>query len=542
MSHLQRRRRSPAGPAQLRSALYPSRPRLGPSDPACATWPRSRTAGCGPRPWRTSPSWSGSPRPRCAGPPPSTTCSTPSRSGTYLVAVCTNIACLLGGAAELLEHAEDPSGSTPGGPPPTGPSPSRRPSAWPTATGRPACRSTTASSGPRRPSPSTGWWPTCGPGAWAADIPEHGTLIRVRRSVGLEADPATGGRRAGGRGRGPGRPTRPQAKGRGLMARHRGTPDHHRPARDHDDSPHPRALPGHRRLRGPAQGADHDPRGGGAEVDTASLLGRGGAGFPAGRKWSMLRKDPVTYLVVNGDESEPATFKDHLLIERDPHQLIEGVLIAAYALQVTQAFIYIRGEFALGLERVPGGLNDAYAHGAAGTRHLRLGVLGRRRGPSRGRGLHLRRGDGPARVARGQAGLPPHQAAVLPRRHRPLRRSPPWSTTSRPCPTCRGSSLNGGAAFAALGEGRSTGTRLFALAGHVKQPGRLRARDGQDHLPGPHLRPGARRRHPRRQRAEGLHPRRGVGPVVRSRPGRPAARARTRWPRPAPCSARARSS
>src|SRR5580658_5445105 len=89
-----------------------------------------------------------------------------------------------------------------------------------------------------------------------------------------------------------------------------------------------------------------------AEVDKASLLGRGGAGFPAGRKWSMLKKDPVTYLVVNGDESEPATFKDHLLIERDPHQIIEGVIISAYALQVTRAFIYVRGEFALGLERL----------------------------------------------------------------------------------------------------------------------------------------------------------------------------------------------
>src|ERR1700749_2274317 len=70
-----------------------------------------------------------------------------------------------------------------------------------------------------------------------------------------------------------------------------------------------------------------------SEVDAASLLGRGGAGFPAGRKWSMMRKNPVTYLVINGDESEPATFKDHLLVERDPHQLIEGVLIAAFALQ-----------------------------------------------------------------------------------------------------------------------------------------------------------------------------------------------------------------
>ncbi len=103
-----------------------------------------------------------------------------------------------------------------------------------------------------------------------------------------------------------------------------------------------------------------------AEVDAVSLLGRGGAGFPAGRKWSMLRKAPTSYLVVNGDESEPATFKDHLLIERDPHQLIEGIVIAAYALQVTRVFLYVRGEFALGLERVTEALNDAYEHNAVG--------------------------------------------------------------------------------------------------------------------------------------------------------------------------------
>src|ERR1700685_3161182 len=80
-----------------------------------------------------------------------------------------------------------------------------------------------------------------------------------------------------------------------------------------------------------------------AEVDAASLLGRGGAGFPGGGKGSMLRKNPLTYLVINGDESEPATFKDHMLIEGDPHQILEGVLISAYALQVPQAFIYLRG-------------------------------------------------------------------------------------------------------------------------------------------------------------------------------------------------------
>src|SRR5881394_103209 len=67
------------------------------------------------------------------------------------------------------------------------------------------------------------------------------------------------------------------------------------------------------------------------EVNKCSLLGRGGAGFPAGRKWSMLRKAEPVYLVVNGDESEPATFKDHMLIEGDPHQIVEGTLITAYA-------------------------------------------------------------------------------------------------------------------------------------------------------------------------------------------------------------------
>src|SRR5258708_28786937 len=103
-----------------------------------------------------------------------------------------------------------------------------------------------------------------------------------------------------------------------------------------------------------------------AEVNTARLLGRGGAGFPAGRKWSMLREAEVTYLVVNGDESEPATFKDHLLTERDPHQIIEGATIAAYAIGATQAFIFCRGEFALGYERLIHACNEAYEHGALG--------------------------------------------------------------------------------------------------------------------------------------------------------------------------------
>jgi hypothetical protein len=101
-------------------------------------------------------------------------------------------------------------------------------------------------------------------------------------------------------------------------------------------------------------------------VTAATLLGRGGAGFPAGQKWSMLRKAEPVYLVVNGDESEPATFKDHQLMVTDPHLIVEGALVAAYAVNAAQAFIYVRGEFALGLERMTQAVNEAYEHGAIG--------------------------------------------------------------------------------------------------------------------------------------------------------------------------------
>jgi NADH-quinone oxidoreductase subunit F len=206
------------------------------------------------------------------------------------------------------------------------------------------------------------------------------------------------------------------------------------------------------------------------EVDTASLLGRGGAGFPAGRKWAMLRKNPVTYLVVNGDESEPATFKDHLLVESDPHQLIEGVVIAAYALQVTQAFVYIRGEFALGLERVQTALNEAYAHGAVGADIFGSGfsidiVV------HPGAGAYIC-GEETALLEslEGKRGFPrikpPYFPAAIGLYGEPTVVNNVETMSNLPWII-----RNGGAAFAALGEGRSTGTRLFALAGHVNHPG-----------------------------------------------------------------------
>src|SRR4249920_396793 len=104
-----------------------------------------------------------------------------------------------------------------------------------------------------------------------------------------------------------------------------------------------------------------------AEVTTSGLRGRGGAGFGTGQKWSFLPKDVFPrYLAVNGDEGEPSTFKDHMLVERDPHQLIEGVVISAFAVECHQAFIYIRGEFALGYERLGRALAEAYEHGFLG--------------------------------------------------------------------------------------------------------------------------------------------------------------------------------
>jgi NADH-quinone oxidoreductase subunit F len=206
-----------------------------------------------------------------------------------------------------------------------------------------------------------------------------------------------------------------------------------------------------------------------AEVDAASLLGRGGAGFPAGRKWSMLRAAPVTYLVVNGDESEPATFKDHYLVERDPHQLVEGVSIAAYALQSTQAFIFLRGEFALGLERVQQALNEAYDHGALGQNIFGSGFsLDIVVHP--GAGAYIC-GEETSLIEalEGKRGFPRIKPPFFPAAIG-LYGAPTVVNNVETMSNLPWIIANGGAAFAALGAGRSAGTRLFALSGRVKNP------------------------------------------------------------------------
>jgi len=100
----------------------------------------------------------------------------------------------------------------------------------------------------------------------------------------------------------------------------------------------------------------------------SGLRGRGGAGFPTGMKWSFVPQDtgkPV-YLCCNADESEPGTCKDRVIIEQDPHQLIEGIMIAAYAVRCNLAFIYIRGEFALGFRRLEAAVAEAHSKGFLG--------------------------------------------------------------------------------------------------------------------------------------------------------------------------------
>lgn len=206
------------------------------------------------------------------------------------------------------------------------------------------------------------------------------------------------------------------------------------------------------------------------EVKASGLRGRGGAGFPTGTKWGFLPADTFPrYLVINGDEGEPGTFKDRQLIERDPHQLIEGVAIASYALQVQTAFLYIRGEFALGHERLAAALNDARAAGLIGKNIFGSGfdldiVL------HPGAGAYIC-GEETALLEslEGRRGMPrlrPPFPAVKGLYAKPTVvnnvetiSALPWIIT------------NGGAKYAALGGNRSTGTRIMSLSGHVNRPG-----------------------------------------------------------------------
>jgi len=205
------------------------------------------------------------------------------------------------------------------------------------------------------------------------------------------------------------------------------------------------------------------------EVLTANLLGRGGAGFEAGKKWGMLRKADPVYLVINGDESEPCTFKDHMLLEADPHEIIEGTLICAYAVGASRAFIFVRGEFALGLERLTAAVNEAYAYGAIGPNVFGSGfsvdiVV------HPGAGAYIC-GEETALLEslEGKRGYPRDKPPYFPAAIG-LYQAPTVVNNVETMANLPWIVQHGGAAFAALGIGRSTGTRVFSLSGHVRNP------------------------------------------------------------------------
>jgi NADH-quinone oxidoreductase subunit F len=207
------------------------------------------------------------------------------------------------------------------------------------------------------------------------------------------------------------------------------------------------------------------------EAKAASLLGRGGAGFPAGIKWGFCPPGVFPrYLVVNGDESEPGTYKDRILMERDPHQLIEGVLLASYAIGAGQAFLYVRGEMALAQERIAGALNDAYAAGYVGRNILgtefSLDVV-----LHWGAGAYIV-GEETALIEslEGRRGMPRLKPPFFPAA-KGLYLQPTVVNNVETLSNLPWIVGNGGGAFAELGAEKSTGTRLFAVSGHVENPG-----------------------------------------------------------------------
>lgn len=205
------------------------------------------------------------------------------------------------------------------------------------------------------------------------------------------------------------------------------------------------------------------------EVKTSNLRGRGGAGFPTGVKWGFLAPDEPRYLVVNCDESEPGTFNDRQLTERDPHQLLEGIIISSFALDVHHAFVYIRGEYPKAARRLQSAVDEAYEAGYLGddvrgsgfaldvTLHLGAGAYICGEETALLNSLEGRRGE---------PRLKPPFPAVEGLYSKPTIvnnvesiSNIPWITT------------NGGAAYAAIGPERSAGTKMLSMSGHINAPG-----------------------------------------------------------------------
>jgi len=207
------------------------------------------------------------------------------------------------------------------------------------------------------------------------------------------------------------------------------------------------------------------------QVKASGLRGRGGAGFPTGLKWQFVLKDTPRpkYLCCNADESEPGTFKDHVLMERNPHLLLEGCAIACYAIGAKVAYIYIRGEFYHVQEILEAEIAKAYAAGYLGKNILGSGF---------DCDVYVHRGAGAY-----EAGEETALIESLEGKRAQPRIKPPFPAVAGlyQCPTavnnvetlCNVPLIvrHGAEWFAALGPEKNGGPKLFCVSGHVKKPG-----------------------------------------------------------------------
>jgi len=207
------------------------------------------------------------------------------------------------------------------------------------------------------------------------------------------------------------------------------------------------------------------------EVTASGLLGHGGAAFPVGRKWQVvhLNDGQPHYLCANADEGEPGTFKDRWILENAPHLLLESMLIASYALQVRNAFVYIRGEFDLPYRRLAAAVEEAYAAGYFGER-----ILGTEFSCDlvvyRGAGSYVC-GEASALITsiEGKKGYPRNRPPRL--TVRGLYQRPTVINNVETLANVTGILRDGAEAFRKIGTPKSPGTQLVSISGHVAKPG-----------------------------------------------------------------------
>lgn len=230
----------------------------------------------------------------------------------------------------------------------------------------------------------------------------------------------------------------------------------------------------HEGYQGLRKALQMDPAAVVQEMKASGLRGRGGAGFPTGLKWSFMPKDAdgktfTRYLVCNADEGEPGTFKDRAILEYNPHQVIEGMIIGAWAMQCAKGFIYFRGEFRWLVEKMDAAIEEARAAGFLGKNILGSG-LDFDIDTFRGAGAYVC-GEETALLnslegRRGEPRVKPPFPAAKGAFGQPTTVNNVETLANAPVVMRMGAS-----GYSAVGSQNNSGTRLFGLSGHVKNPG-----------------------------------------------------------------------